>query len=175
MDLSKIMKIGTLSVACIGIVLIAYTIHISNALSYLTNDPKACINCHVMNTHYATWQHSSHARNATCADCHLPRNNFVDKYIAKAKDGLHHAFAFTFNLYTDEIKITKDGADRVQKNCIECHPRQSETVVHNNDLNHQNMSEKGDYCWRCHRDVPHGLVRGLNSAPNNLGVKEAIK
>lgn len=175
MDLSKIIKISTLCVACIGIVLIAYLLHISKAFSYLSNDSKACINCHIMNTHYATWQHSSHARDASCADCHLPRNNFVDKYVAKAKDGLHHAVAFTFNLYTDEIKISKDGADRVQNNCISCHPRQSQTVVHNEDINHKNADVNEGYCWRCHRDVPHGMVRGLNSAPNNLGVKEAIK
>ncbi len=174
MDLSKILKIGAVGGACIGIVLILYIIHISKAFSYLSNDPKACINCHVMNTSYATWQHSSHARNATCADCHLPRDNFVNKYIAKAKDGLHHSFAFTFHQYRDSIQISKDGADRVQKNCISCHPRQSSTVVHNEDVNHQNTDAKQGYCWRCHRDVPHGMVRGLNSAPNNLGVK-AIK
>lgn len=175
MDLSKIIKIGTIIMACIGVILIVYLTHISKALSYLSNDPKACINCHIMNTHYATWQHSSHARNATCADCHLPRNNMIDKYVAKAKDGIHHAVAFTFNLYTDEIKISKDGANRVQKNCIECHPRQSQTVISNEDINHQNSDAKEGYCWRCHRDVPHGMVRGLNSTPNNLGVKEAIK
>ena len=24
----------------------------------------------------------------------------------------------------------------------------------------------GKLCWDCHRDVPHGNVRGLSSAPN---------
>ncbi len=56
MDLSKIIKIGTMSMMCIGVILIVNLIHVSKALSYLSNDPKACINCHIMNTHYATWQ-----------------------------------------------------------------------------------------------------------------------
>lgn len=33
---------------------------ISNAASYMSDDPKACINCHVMTTQYVTWNHSSH-------------------------------------------------------------------------------------------------------------------
>jgi len=26
--------------------------------------------------------------------------------------------------------------------------------------------DEGKLCWECHRDVPHGDVRGLNSAPD---------
>ncbi len=175
MDLSKIIKIATICALCIGFVLVIWLIHDAKAISYLSHDSKACINCHVMNTQYATWQHSSHARDAQCVDCHLPSDNFIDKYIAKAKDGLHHSIAFTFHQYTDSIKISEDGARRVQQNCISCHPRQSSTIVNNADINHSNEDTKKEYCWRCHRDVPHGRVRGLSSAPNNLGVKEILK
>jgi nitrite reductase (cytochrome c-552) len=38
----------------------------------MSSAPEVCINCHTMNTHYATWQHSSHRREATCVDCHMP-------------------------------------------------------------------------------------------------------
>lgn len=34
--------------------LAAYLIYVSNAVSYLSDDPKTCINCHVMNPQYAT-------------------------------------------------------------------------------------------------------------------------
>ncbi|MDR2789384.1 MAG: NapC/NirT family cytochrome c, partial [Campylobacteraceae bacterium] len=90
----------------IAVGLFAYTLNISKAFSYLSSDSKACINCHVMNTQYAAWQHSSHAKAAGCADCHLPQNGVVSKYIAKAKDGFNHAAAFTFNTYDNAIKIS---------------------------------------------------------------------
>ena len=44
-------------------------VRISNATSYLRDDPEACLNCHVMTNAYATWQRGSHARVATCNDC----------------------------------------------------------------------------------------------------------
>jgi nitrate/TMAO reductase-like tetraheme cytochrome c subunit len=47
--------------------LFAFVAHESRMLSYMSSDPKICINCHTMNTHYATWQHSSHRDSATCA------------------------------------------------------------------------------------------------------------
>jgi cytochrome c nitrite reductase small subunit len=150
-----------------------YTLNISKVSSYLTNDPKVCINCHVMNTQYATWQHSSHASAATCTDCHLPHNG-VNKYIAKAKDGLNHAVAFTFNTYKNAIVISDDGAKRVQDNCIFCHASLSSIVVANSDINHHYDDftvKTGRRCWECHKEVPHGKVRGLSSTPYSLGVK----
>jgi nitrate/TMAO reductase-like tetraheme cytochrome c subunit len=50
-------------------------IRISNAASYLSNDPDACIKCHVMTTQYATCQRSSHARVQLCC-LHVPQDNF---------------------------------------------------------------------------------------------------
>ena len=45
-------------VAAVG--MFSYLVHASKMMTYLTEDPKVCINCHTMNTQYATWQHSSH-------------------------------------------------------------------------------------------------------------------
>ena len=50
----------------------AYLVYVSKAYSYLSDDPKVCVNCHVMGPYYATWQHSSHKMVATCNDCHVP-------------------------------------------------------------------------------------------------------
>ena len=86
---NKFLKYGALLVFAIAIGVFIYVITISKALSYLSSDPKACINCHVMNTQYATWQHSSHAQRATCVECHLPRDNMIDKpKLLVAKKGL---------------------------------------------------------------------------------------
>lgn len=95
MKKNKFLVYGALFVFVIAIGLFIYVINVSKALSYLSSDPKACINCHVMNTEYATWQHSSHAERAGCIDCHLPRDNMVNKYVAKARDGFNHTVAFT--------------------------------------------------------------------------------
>lgn len=152
-----------------------YLIIDSKALSYLSKDPKACINCHVMNTQYATWQHSSHAREATCVECHLPTDNIVNKYISKAKDGWNHSVAFTLNTYDHAIKISDDGARRVQENCISCHKSITSELSSNAEKYHNFDNpnvENGRKCWSCHKEVPHGKVRSITTTPYNLGVKE---
>ncbi|MFT7004494.1 MAG: cytochrome c nitrite reductase small subunit [Sulfurimonas sp.] len=172
---SKTIKKLALALFIIAIAGFGYIIYISKALSYLSHDPKACINCHVMNTQYATWQHSSHAREATCIECHLPTDSFIDKYIAKAVDGWNHSKAFTMHTYAHAIKISDDGAKRVQKNCISCHKSITSTLSTNADKYHNfddPYVENGRKCWSCHKDVPHGKVRSITTTPNNLGVKE---
>ncbi len=49
-----------------------YTFVYAKGYSYLTNDPEACANCHVMNDQYAGWVKSSHRSVAVCNDCHVP-------------------------------------------------------------------------------------------------------
>jgi cytochrome c nitrite reductase small subunit len=170
---NKLLAMISLFAFVIALGFFIYTLNVSKATSYLTSDPQACINCHVMNTQYATWQHSSHRTAATCADCHLPHEG-VQKYIAKAKDGFNHAVAFTFKTYDNAIVISKDGAKRVQDNCISCHASLANRLVVNSDINHRYDDESvktGRRCWECHKEVPHGSVRGLATTPNNLGVK----
>lgn len=72
-----------------------YLIYMSRVWSYLGDDPATCINCHVMDSYYATWLHSSHGRDATCNDCHVPHDNIFSKYYFKATDGLRHSYVFT--------------------------------------------------------------------------------
>ncbi len=155
-------------------VFFAYLVNTSKALSYLSTDPKACINCHVMNTQYATWQHSSHAQRASCVECHLPTEGMVDKYMAKARDGWNHSVAFTMNTFAQVIQISEDGAGRVQANCISCHAKLTEKLVENTNRYHDftGTPRVDRKCWDCHRDVPHGKLRSLSSTPDNLGVRE---
>ena len=100
-----------------------YIFKISNAASYLSDDPETCINCHVMNPQYATWNHSSHREVANCNDCHVPHNNVVNKYFFKAKDGLRHATIFTLRAEPQVIFIKDEGKEVVQQNCIRCHEK----------------------------------------------------
>lgn len=174
------MKTGKLLVSIsifafvLAIIMLGYLVNASKALSYLSKDPLACINCHVMNTQYATWQHSSHRRVASCVECHLPTESIVDKYMAKARDGWNHSVAFTMNTFGQNIQISEDGANRVQANCLSCHAKLTETLVSNRDRYHDyNGTPATDRkCWECHREVPHGKVRSLAATPNNLGVRE---
>ena len=62
-----------------------FVFHISRAASYMSDEPETCMNCHVMTTQYLTWQHSSHARVATCNDCHVPHDNAVHNSASRPK------------------------------------------------------------------------------------------
>ena len=145
--------------------LIGFILYISKAHSYLSDDPKACINCHIMAPEYATWSHSSHGRNTVCNDCHVPHDNFVRKYYFKAMDGLRHATIFSWRAEPQVIRMLKPGETVVQENCIRCHD-QLNSVVSTAVTAKQALHGEGKLCWDCHTDVPHGTKRGLNSAPN---------
>ena len=58
----KVKKIvyGTILSMVVAAGLFIYTVYASHMLSYLSSDPKACINCHTMHSAYATWKKSSH-------------------------------------------------------------------------------------------------------------------
>ena len=49
-----------------------YTFAYARGASYMTDDPRACANCHVMEEQYAGWSRSSHRSVAVCNDCHTP-------------------------------------------------------------------------------------------------------
>lgn len=134
-----------------------HILFISNAVSYLSDDPEACINCHVMNPEYATWQKSSHGRVTVCNDCHVPHDNVFSKYFFKASDGLRHSTMFTFRLEPQVIQIKEAGMRAVQNNCIRCHNKLVDQL--------QITEDREIFCYDCHREVPHGRVRGLASAP----------
>jgi cytochrome c nitrite reductase small subunit len=155
-----IITLGVLS----GLLLLI--LRISNATSYLSDDPRACINCHVMTTEYASWQRSSHARVATCNDCHVPHNNFITKYAFKASDGLRHATIFTFRLEPQVIRIKEAGTNVVQENCLRCHEHRIDQTYLSRPINLREKEKGvGRFCWDCHREVPHGLVRSLSAYP----------
>src|SRR2546422_11545383 len=63
-----------------------YTLAYAKGWSYLTDDPAACANCHVMREQFDGWLKSSHRSVATCNSCHTPAN-FVGKYATKASNG----------------------------------------------------------------------------------------
>jgi cytochrome c nitrite reductase small subunit len=146
--------------------LLIFLFYISKAHYYISDDPKACVNCHIMAPEYATWNHSSHREVAHCNDCHVPHNNFVNKFYFKAKDGMRHATIFTLRNEPQVIFIKEEGAEVVHQNCVRCHskllvdPKLNATVQNH----HSKMTDRK--CWDCHREVPHGRVNSISSVPN---------
>ena len=127
----------------------AYTFQFAKGLAYLSNDPAACANCHIMNDQFDSWLKSSHHGRAVCNDCHTP-HNFIGKWITKAENGWNHSVKFTLQNFAEPIRIRPANADRLQSNCISCHA----SFV--NDIRHGN----GDVtCTRCHANVGHGPRR----------------
>ena len=49
-----------------------FTFGYARGASYMTNDPAACVNCHVMRDQFEGWMKSSHGKVAVCNDCHTP-------------------------------------------------------------------------------------------------------
>jgi cytochrome c nitrite reductase small subunit len=138
---------------------------LSNAASYLSDDARACVNCHVMSPQHASWQHSSHARVANCVDCHVPQDNVVRKYVFKAADGLRHAYVFTLRLEPQVIVMKDAGKKAVQENCIRCHEPMLGRVTIGAVTLEGAVHGRGHLCWDCHRETPHGSVNSLASAP----------
>lgn len=135
------------------------TFHYAKGTSYLSSDPEVCVNCHIMNPQYDSWQKASHHSHATCVDCHLP-HDFVGKYIAKAENGYHHSKAFTLQNFHEPIMIKEKNSKILQENCIECHSAMVDEMKSNGFDEEKNMK-----CVHCHATVGHGsLPTGIGSA-----------
>ncbi len=149
-----------------GILLLV--VHISNATSYLSEEPETCINCHVMYPYFASWSKDSHARDATCVDCHIPQDNICSKYFVKATDGLAHATYFTMRWEPQVIQIKSRGTRVVQDNCIRCHLDLVDMVQLVEVTAASAAAGEGKLCWDCHRETPHGTVKSLSASPHAL-------
>ncbi len=145
--------------------MILFLIHISNFFSYLSNDPKTCINCHIMVPQYVTWFHSSHREVATCNDCHVPQDNIIKTYGFKAMDGMKHSAIFTIRGEDQAIIIGRMGRGAVQANCQRCHRNLFEQASYLPQTLKNFHLRTERLCWECHREVPHGRVRSLSASP----------
>lgn len=119
-------SIGALSVALVALLgvlggLGAFTFGYGQGGSYLSSDPAACTNCHVMQGHFDSWAKSSHRHVAVCNDCHLPHDAPVGKWITKADNGFFHSLAFTLDDFHEPIRIKPRNQRITQAACLHCH------------------------------------------------------
>lgn len=140
----------------------------ANVASYMTDDPRACINCHVMTTEYITWNHSSHRGVASCNDCHVPHDNVFKQYAFKAKDGLYHATIYTLRTEPQAIVMHEAGQEAVQNNCIRCHANQVTDAKSVSWVDSHLTDRLDRTCWECHRETPHGRIKSLASVGFHL-------
>lgn len=146
-----------------------YTIYMSRVHSYLSDDPSACINCHIMTPYYQSWDHSSHAQWATCNDCHVPHDNIINTYAFKAKDGLYHAAVFTLRKEPTAIRPKDASYSVIMNNCIRCHTQLNTEFVKTGMIGYCDVKEgKGKACWDCHTEVPHTKISSIVASPNAI-------
>lgn len=128
----------------------SYTFLYAKGYSYLTDDPRACANCHVMRDHFAAWTRASHRAVAVCNDCHTPSGT-LSKYMTKAQNGFWHSFYFTTGRYPDPLQITARNHDITERACRRCHAELAVAI----DPVHGAIGEARLTCTRCHNDVGH--------------------
>lgn len=128
-----------------------YALYYGEGSSYLSNDPRTCVNCHIMRDNYDSWQKSSHHAVAVCNDCHAP-HDFFGKYLTKVENGFWHSTAFTLGISRDPLVIRDRNSRVLQGTCLQCHADVvAETSAH---------AEAGNIgagsCVHCHLSVGHG-------------------
>jgi cytochrome c nitrite reductase small subunit len=125
-----------------------YTFLYARGASYLTDNPAACANCHVMSEQLEGWIRSSHRHVAVCNDCHTP-HALAGKYVTKARNGFWHSYAFTSGRFHEPIRMHETNRSVTEAACRRCHASQ----VHGIE---QPGSDEPLSCTRCHAGVGHG-------------------
>jgi cytochrome c nitrite reductase small subunit len=128
--------------------LAVFTFGYARGGSYMTDDPAACANCHVMAEQFSGWQKSSHRNAAVCNDCHTPPG-VVPKYFTKALNGFNHSLAFTTGHYPEIIQITRRNKGVTQASCVKCHEEITSGVGAGRHPG------EAISCTQCHRNVGH--------------------
>ena len=125
-----------------------YAFVYARGASYLTDDPGACANCHVMREYYDGWLKSSHRAVAVCNDCHTP-TAWLSKYSTKASNGLRHSLAFTTGRFPDALQIKPHNRRITQQACEKCHASVVEA------MNGPHAVQGSLPCAACHASVGH--------------------
>jgi cytochrome c nitrite reductase small subunit len=126
----------------------SFTFVYAEGASYFSNDPQACVNCHIMRDVYDGWNHGSHKAVAVCNDCHTP-HTFFAKYAVKGINGWNHSVAFTTGDFPEPLRITELNREVTQASCLYCH---GDLVV---AISHEGSDDPTD-CLSCHSGVGHG-------------------
>jgi len=125
----------------------SFTFVYARGYSYLTDDPNACANCHIMRDVFTAWTRGSHRSVATCNDCHTPHDSLVSKYFSKARNGFNHALAFTTGNFHEPIRANEYNRTIARENCMYCHAAVTSQMSH--------VGGEATDCLACHARVGH--------------------
>src|SRR5262245_4650452 len=106
-----------------------FTFVYARGYSYMTDDPAACANCHVMAEQFSGWSRGSHRSVAVCNDCHTPAS-VAGKYATKARNGFWHSFYFTVGGFPDPIQMTSRNRAITEASCAKCHAAITSSITH---------------------------------------------
>src|SRR5690606_23465063 len=135
----------------------AFTFVYARGYSYVTDDPAACANCHVMSEQYASWMKSSHRSVAVCNDCHTP-HEFLGKYATKARNGFWHSYYCTLAGFSEPIQATARSREIAEAACRDCHGAMVSFLLHADavpdfDGRTDDGTARAIACTRCHMNV----------------------
>ena len=122
-----------------------YTFTSARGWSYMTDDPRACANCHVMNERSDGSIKSSHRSVAVCNDCHVPR---VVPVLDESHQQTRHSFHFTRGVFPEPIRALPGSRAIAEANCRRCHEPVVQTMGTPAHAGSRDIS-----CIRCHGSV----------------------
>lgn len=130
----------------------SYAFYFAHGASYLSDDPRACVNCHIMREEFDAWLKGGHHAHATCNDCHVPQS-LIPRYLVKIEHGYRHSKGFTFQDFHEPILIKSSSREVVQDNCLRCHGAlTSEIAGHAGD-------DRSLGCTHCHQQTGHRTMK----------------
>lgn len=110
-----------------------------------------CGSCHAMKGEAAAFTQSTHSKQA-CVECHLPHDNMAIYMVEKGRTGMVDTYHAVLRDYPARIKLSQDGRQTVNSNCLRCHENTMEKV-------HVEMKaelDTGADCMKCHSRIAHG-------------------
>ena len=127
----------------LGIVVFGYLLFGPPELLAKSEAPIFCGGCHTLEQQYEAWSHAGAHSRKLCVDCHLPNQNTAMHYVWKSIDGIKDLTLFYTGLTSGTPKLSSNGAEVLQTNCIRCHESAVEFI---------GQERK---CWECHRRLQH--------------------
>ncbi len=145
-------------ILAVGLLIFIAVVSIGGMAVY-SKQSSFCASCKVMQTRYAGWERSTHARSvhakADCIECHS-EPGVIGEFKAHI-NGARYVI----------VRLTGEGGEAIlrgkvyTKACAHCH--KWEEIVPNNpghQIGHVAHMKHGLECFECHRDVAHGTLLG---------------
>ena len=98
-----------------------YAVYYGEGLSYLSNDPKACVNCHIMRDHYDGWAEGQPPRRRDLQRLPHPARLHPQVPGRRRRTGSGTPRGSRFRTSTSRSGSARRTAAVLQKNCIHCH------------------------------------------------------